>query len=159
MFARPMLAALAAGALLLAAPAGARAEGSAAEAAQRDEAPIRVAIHVDESDPARINMALNNAANLRRHYAEEGREVEIEIVAYGPGLHMLRKDTSPVAERIAAMSMEFENLTFSACGNTMRGMSKREGKPVELLPEARVTPSGVVRLVELQRAGWAYVRP
>lgn len=121
--------------------------------------PIRIAFHVDDNDPARMNMALNNAANVTSYYKEKGQEVEIQIVAYGPGLHMLRKDTSPVADRIAAMSLENENLSFAACGNTQRKMSEAAGKEVELLDEAQVVPSGVVQLVELQRQGWAYVRP
>ncbi len=56
----------------------------------------RVAIHVDENDPKRMSMALNNAANIFKHYNETGEAVEVRLVANGPGLHMLRADTSPV---------------------------------------------------------------
>ena len=59
----------------------------------------RVAIHVDQNDPAVMNLALNNAVNVVQHYSPAGEEVEVEIVAYGPGLHMLRDDTSPVKAR------------------------------------------------------------
>ncbi len=119
----------------------------------------RVAIHVDEADPKRINMALNNVKNVRKYYDAKGEKVIIELVAYGPGLHMLRADTSPVATRIAAMALEMDNLVFSACGNTHKKMSKKAGKKVELIAEARMVPSGVVQLVELQEQGYAYVRP
>ncbi|WP_193370995.1 DsrE family protein [Pelagibius marinus] len=119
----------------------------------------KVAVHVDESDPKRMNMALNNVQNVKQYYESQGQSVEIEVVAYGPGLHMLRADTSPVADRISAMALEIDGLTFSACGNTMKGMAKKEGKEVSLLSEARTVPSGVVRLVELQEEGYAYVRP
>jgi intracellular sulfur oxidation DsrE/DsrF family protein len=71
---------------------------------------------------------------------------------------MLRTE-SPVKDRIATMSLENPNLTFAACGNTQTNMSKAEGKPVTLLSEAKVTPSGVVRLMELQGKGYAYIRP
>ena len=118
----------------------------------------RVAIHVDQSDPKVMNMALNNAKNLMKFYKNAGEKVEVEIVAYGPGLHMLRADTSPVAQRIAVMAMN-PNVKFSACGNTHRKMSKKAGKPVTLLSEAQMVPSGVVRLIQLQEQGWAYVRP
>lgn len=118
-----------------------------------------LAIHVDENDPQKMNIALNNAANVTQYYAEKGEDVEIEIVAYGPGLHMYRQDTSPVKDRIAAMSLENDKLKFSACGNTMAGMAKKEGKKPELIGEATVVPSGVVRLMELQEEGWSYVRP
>ncbi|MGD1880493.1 MAG: DsrE family protein, partial [Kiloniellaceae bacterium] len=88
-----------------------------------------------------------------------GQAVEIEVVAYGPGLHMLRADTSPVKERISAMSLEIEGLTFSACANTLKGMTKKEGKAVELVSESHMVSSGVARLVELQEDGYSYVRP
>ncbi len=119
----------------------------------------KIAVHVDEADPQRMNMALNNVQNMKAFYDAAGQKVEIEVVAYGPGLHMLRSDTSPVKDRISTMSLEIEGLTFSACANTLKGMSKKEGKEVELVSESHMVPSGVVRLVELQEGGYAYVRP
>lgn len=119
----------------------------------------KVAIHVDENDPQRMNMALNNVANVKKYYDSIGEQVEIELVAYGPGLHMFREDTSPVKDRIAVMSLEIENLTFSACGNTHSAMTKKAGKEVTLIDEANMVPSGVVQLVTLQEQGFAYIRP
>ena len=119
----------------------------------------KVAIHVDENDPAVMNMALNNAKNVSSYYKSKGDTVTVELVAYGPGLTMLRADTSPVKDRISAMSLEIDHLTFSACGNTIEGMKKKEGKDIPLMSEAKVVPSGVVRLIELQEQGYAYVRP
>ncbi|MGI9434838.1 MAG: DsrE family protein [Geminicoccaceae bacterium] len=123
------------------------------------DAAKRVTIHVDENDPKRMNMALNNAANIFKHYSETGESVEIRLVANGPGLHMFREDTSPVKERLAAMSLEHEGLSFAACGNTHRMMSKHSGEDVALISEAEMIPSGVVELIELQGDGWAYIRP
>lgn len=119
----------------------------------------KVAVHVDQNDKRVMNMALNNIANLKKYYESKGEEVQIELVAYGPGLHMLRHDTSPVKARIAKMALEIDGLTFSACGNTYAKMSKKGGKPVKLISEAAMTPSGVVRLIALQEQGYAYVRP
>lgn len=124
-----------------------------------DDSVHKVAIHVDDNDPKRMNMALNNIKNLRKYYDSVGEKVQIELVAYGPGLHMLRADTSPVADRISAMSLEIEDLTFSACGNTHAAMSKKAGEEVKLLDEANMVPSGVVQLIALQEKGYAYVRP
>ena len=118
-----------------------------------------LAIHVDENDPVKMNIALNNAGNVIKYYESKGDTAKIEIVAHGPGLHMFRDDTSPVKTRISAMALENENLQFSACGNTLKGMTKKEGKEPKLISEARVVPSGVVRLMELQEEGWNYVRP
>ena len=117
----------------------------------------KVAVHLDDNDPARMNLVLNNVANIQKYYADKGEVADIEVVAYGPGLHMLRADTSPVAERIAAMAGE--HVTFSACQNTMAGMARKEGHPIELLVDATPTPSGAIRLIELQQQGYAYLRP
>ena len=57
------------------------------------------------------------------------------------------------------MSLEMENLSFAACGNTLRNMSKKAGHDVVLMSEAVVVPSGVVRLIELQEQDFAYIRP
>ena len=118
-----------------------------------------VAIHVNQNDPQVMNMALNNAANVNSYYEAQGDDVVIEMVAYGPGLNMLVPGKSPVADRISAMSLELENLSFAACGNTHRKMSEKAGKDIVLMEEASIVPSGVVRLIELQEQGYAYVRP
>lgn len=117
-----------------------------------------IAFHVNQSDPHTMNMTLNNVQNVTNHYLSRGDTVVAEIVAYGPGLMMYMPD-SPVAPRISQMSLENENLTFAACGNTMRKMAKKRGAPVTLLDEAHEVPSGVVRLVELQEGGYSYIRP
>jgi intracellular sulfur oxidation DsrE/DsrF family protein len=119
----------------------------------------KVAIQVSENDKAQMNLALNNAKNIVEYFKSKGETVAIEIVAYGPGLHMLRTDTSPVKDRIGPMSLENPNIIFAACGNTQANQSKAEGKQVTLVSEAKVTPSGVVRLMELQAQGYAYIRP
>ena len=106
-----------------------------------------------------MNMALNNAVNVTRHYEAQGDMVEIEIVAYGPGLTMFIPDRSPVEDRIHSMSLEYDNMSFSACGNTHANWSQREGAEVPLLENVSITPSGVVRLMELQEQGYAYIRP
>ena len=123
------------------------------------EAQHKVAIHVDEENVSTMNMALNNAANIAKHYGDLGEEVVIEIVTYGPGLHMLRADTSPVKDRIATMSLEMDNISFSACLNTVQAMEQKSQKDVPLISEATVVPSGAVRLMELQNDGYAYLRP
>jgi intracellular sulfur oxidation DsrE/DsrF family protein len=119
----------------------------------------RLAIHVDQSDIAQMNLALGNASNVFEHYKSRGEEVEIEIVTYSQGLHMLREDTSPVKERIKALREKMPNVTFSACDNTRRRMEKDEGRKITFIGEAMVVPSGVVRLMELQEQGWSYIRP
>jgi intracellular sulfur oxidation DsrE/DsrF family protein len=121
----------------------------------------RIAIQVDQNDPQVINMVLNNATNVIDYYRTRNEDVDIEVVAYGPGLHMLRADTSPVQDRIKSLKdMVFPGkIQFSACNHTKQGMEKTEGHAISLVPEATIVPSGVVRLMELQEQGFSYVRP
>lgn len=135
------------GAVLALAPMAALAEGP------------KVAIHVDEANVSTMNMALNNAVNILKHYAGKGETATIEIVTYGPGLHMLRADTSPVKDRIAQLALEYDSLSFSACLNTVQAMEQQSQSDVPLIEEATVVPSGAVRLMELQYDGYAYLRP
>ncbi|MGM4894557.1 DsrE family protein [Tardiphaga sp. 839_C3_N1_4] len=121
--------------------------------------PHRLVVQVDVNDPATMNLALNNVSNVAQHYSEIGQKVGIEVVVFGPGLHMLRDDTSPVKARIKSMSETMPQLTFSACGNTRENMTKTEAKDIPLIPQAKVTKSGVVRIMELQERGWSYLRP
>jgi uncharacterized protein len=119
----------------------------------------RVVIQVSENDPRIMNLALNNAENLRNFYEQAGETVQIEIVAYGPGLTMLRSDTSPVRDRLAGLVGGRQAVTFSGCGNTLRTQSRQEGKEISLLPEAHLVPTGIARIVQLQEQGWTYIRP
>lgn len=146
-----------AGALAILVSPGLNVVGPTAVLAQ--EAMHKVAVHVDENDPKRMNLALNNVQNIKKYYDAKGEKVTIELVAYGPGLHMFREDTSPVKDRLATMSLAIEGLTFSACGNTHKNMSSKAGKEIKLVSEAAMVPSGVVRLIELQENGYSYVRP
>ncbi len=121
--------------------------------------PHRLVVQVDVNDPAVMNLALNNVNNVVQHYGALGQTVEIEVVAYGPGLHMLREDTSPVKARIKSMSEAMPQLAFSACGNTRENMTRAEAKDIPLISQAKVVEAGVVRLMELQERGWSYLRP
>ena len=126
-----------------------------------DTKPHRVAIQVNQNDPQVMNLALNNATNVLEYYRAKNEEVEIDIVTYGPGLHMLRSDTSPVQDRLKRLKeMAFPSkVQFSACNNTKQSMEKKEGHLLEMLPGTTIVPLGVVRLLELQEQGWSYVRP
>jgi intracellular sulfur oxidation DsrE/DsrF family protein len=121
----------------------------------------RITIQIDQNDPQIMNMVLNNATNVIEYYRDKNEDVDLDIVAYGPGLYMLRADTSPVQDRIKRLKdMVFPGkIQFSACNNTKQGMEKAEGHAISILPEASIVPSGVVHLMELQEQGWSYVRP
>src|SRR6202162_5279483 len=79
-------------------------------------------------------------------------DVNVDVVTYGPGLHMLRADTSPVKDRIKQLkSVAFPStVQFYACNVTREGMEKREGHPIDIMSDAVIVPSGVIHLMESQ---------
>lgn len=144
---------------LLAPPVTAQQRGPATTTTATTPKAHRLVLQVNSNDPATMNLALNNASNVEQTYRELGEKVEIEIVAFGPGLHMLRDDTSPVKERLKALATKSPAISFKACSNTRENMGKAEEKIIPLVAEATLVKSGVVRLIELQEQGWTYVRP
>lgn len=121
----------------------------------------RVAIQVNQNDPQVMNLALNNTSNVIEYYRARKEDVDIDIVTYGPGLHMLRADKSPVQDRLRRLKeLAFPGkIQFSACDNTRKNMEKAEGREISVVPDATIVPSGVVQLMELQEQGWSYVKP
>ncbi|SRR5579875_377308 len=118
----------------------------------------KVAFQVSENNADAMNLTLNNVVNLTQFYSENGASWKIEVVAYGPGLHMFRADDSPVKERLKSIKGSIPDVIFSACNNTLQGMEKHEGHPIAIVPEARIVPAGVVRLAELQERGYSYIK-
>ena len=123
-------------------------------AAQAEEAPAKhhkVVFQVSDNDPAKWNLALNNIRNIQQDLGREN--VDIELIAYGPGLNMLKLD-STVAARVAETLGNGAGIF--ACENTMRG--QKLGK-TDLLPNIGFVKAGVTALMTRQSEGWAYIRP
>ena len=147
---------------LVAAVALAATPGHAAVKAQKVNTKTHhIAFQVDQNNPVVMNLVLNNVANLMAYYRDKGETAKIEVVAYGPGLNMLRADKSPVKDRLKDLkAVAFPSeLTFSACHNTLMHMEKKVGHAIKIGSQARIVPAGVVRLTELQEEGWVYIRP
>ena len=121
--------------------------------------PHRLALQISDNDPEKMNAVLNVAANVSQYFSGRGEEVEITIVAFNAGLHMLREDTSPVKPRLKSFAEGMPNVSFKACQNTLDGMSRREGKVPPVIANAEMVPAGVVSLMELGEKGWTIVRP
>ena len=145
------------------APAAAQLKNRSAFARMTPAAPKskehRLILQVNTNDAAAMNLALNNAMNVTEYYKDAGDTVKIEVIAFGPGLNMLREDTSPVKARIETMALSAPEVSFKACGNTQENMRKAENKEIPLIPQAKVVKSGVVRVMELEERGWTYVKP
>ncbi|HKL78776.1 MAG TPA: DsrE family protein [Gammaproteobacteria bacterium] len=110
-----------------------------------------VVIQISEGDPFKQKIVLNNVANMLKHYGPD--RVQIEVVAYGPGLRLLFEDN---ANKNRITSMMQQGVTFSACSNTMANMGKDQE---QLIQGARSVPGGVVQIMERQDQGWSYLRP
>ena len=135
------------------------ADDSASQGSGMGDGVHKLALQISDNDPIKMNTVLNVAANVSRLYSEKGEEVDIKIVAFNAGLHMLRSDTTPVAERMKSFAQSMPNVTFEACNNTREAMAKKEGKEIPLLDNAVVVPAGVVTLMELDADGYTIVRP
>jgi intracellular sulfur oxidation DsrE/DsrF family protein len=119
----------------------------------------KLALQISDNDPGKMNAVLNVAANVSKYYSDKGDEVEIQIVAFNAGLHMLRDDTSPVKPRLASFKQGMPNVSFMACENTLEAMTRSEGKEPPLVENATRVKAGVVTLIELAEKGWTIVRP
>ena len=119
--------------------------------AQQAPARARVVMQVSDNDPGKWNLALNNAKNLQADLG--AANVDVEIVAYGPGIGMLKAD-SVVANRIGEALGA--GVAVVACENTMRGQKLAKE---DMLPKVGYVNAGVVELMHKQQQGWAYIRP
>src|SRR2546423_3966227 len=123
------------------------------------DGPHRLALQISDNDADKMNAVLNVAANVSKYYSDKGEEVEIQIVAFNAGLHMLRSDTSPVQPRLASFAKGMPNVSFKACQNTIDSMAKREGKVVPIVENAEHGEAGVATLIEFGEKGRTILRP
>ena len=91
--------------------------------------------------------------NIRKHY---GDNVDVVVVAYGPGLSLLTKKNKEAAR---VKSLAVSGITFDACANTMKAVEKKTGKKPMLTDGVKIVPAGVARIVELEEKGYSYIRP
>jgi intracellular sulfur oxidation DsrE/DsrF family protein len=111
----------------------------------------KVVFQVSDADPAKWALALNNARNVQ---AELGKDnVLIEIVAYGPGLGMLKAGSKVEARLAQALD---ENIGLIACENTM---TNTKTSKADMYGGISYVTAGVTHLMKRQREGWAYIRP
>jgi hypothetical protein len=109
-----------------------------------------VVFHLNDSDEAKWNMALNNVNIMQKTLGKEN--VEIELVANGGGLKMLKFDTT-VGPRLADTIKS--GITFYACGETMKATKVTEK---DLFSGVKVVPGGNIEVMQKQEAGWTYLK-
>jgi uncharacterized protein len=113
--------------------------------------PHKIAIQMSDNDPAKWNLALNNAKNVQDELGVAN--VEVEIVAFGPGIQMLKLD-SVVNSRIGEATKA--GVKVLACENSMRNLKVSKD---DIAPTVGYVPAGVVHIMRRQGEGWAYIRP
>ena len=138
--------ALAASAMLAHAQPTATPAPATATAAAKEKAIFAVS----DADPQKWSLTLGNIGNALDGIGKEN--ADIELVVYGPGIVMLKKDSAVAGQIAAAVA---SGVRIVACRNSMRGFKI---EPADLAPGVVVVPSGVVELIRREHDGYAYVR-
>lgn len=111
----------------------------------------KVVMQVSDSDSGKWTLALANARNLQKSLG--AANVDIEIVAYGPGIGLVKADSPAAANVREAVA---SGMSINACENTMAAQHLNKS---DINPAAGYVPSGVVEIVQRQQSGYAYLRP
>ncbi|MCW8853396.1 MAG: DsrE family protein [Gammaproteobacteria bacterium] len=114
----------------------------------------KVVLQISDPDPSKQTQVLNVASNVIKHYGPD--KVDVEIVAFGPGLRLLFKDNNN-SSRIDGLNQN--GVRFAACQNTVKKMTALLGEKPELHANATPVPAGVVRIIELQNQGYKLIKP
>lgn len=117
-------------------------------------AETKIVLQISDREPYKQVMTLNVVSNLLKYY--QGKEIDIEVVAFGPGIRLLMASNKH-AERVKTYMDA--GVRFSACQNTLNNFAAKLGKRVELQDGVIVVPAGAPRIIQLQEAGWRLLKP
>jgi len=123
-----------------------------------DEKPfaeVHIVLQLADGDAETQARVLSVANNLIKHYGGPDF-VDIEIVAYGPGISLLFPGNAN-QERIS--SLLANDVRFVGCMNTVETIARKTGKKPQLIPETIPVKTGVARLVERSTQGFVVIRP
>lgn len=132
---------------------------SVTQASHLKESPNKHKIVYHLNDPG-VDKAKAVLGNIRNHIKGVGgwENIEaLELVVHGAALKtFLKKEMDPEVKR-ALETLQTEGMAFGACGNTIRGLKITLADVAEGAKE--LSQGGVVRVMELQEQGYAYVKP
>ena len=126
-----------------------------AAAADKAFADKKVVLQISDPNPFKQTLVLNVASNILKEYGPDN--VEVEIVAFGPGVRLMFADNAN-SGRIKSL-VEGAGVKLHACSNTIRNMSKKLGHAPEINPLAQSPGPGVIRIVDLVNQGYILVKP
>lgn len=127
-------------------------------AAQNDDKPFAeafIVLQLSDSDPEAQARVINVANNLVKHYGGPDF-VDIEVVAFGPGLSLLFPGNAQ-EERIR--SLLASDVRFVGCLNTLSSIERATGKRPAVIEEAAMVQTGVAHIVERAAQGYVIIRP
>ena len=117
----------------------------------------KILIHINAMDKERIDRALEKTEALLQHAKRHGQPLQLEVVVNASGINMLRTG-SPYGQRIQAMTQQYDNVSFKACGFAMENMRMQEGAEIKLLPEAQKVDAALEEILRRLKSGWVYLR-
>lgn len=114
----------------------------------------KVVLQISDPNPFKQTLVLNVAGNLIKHYGASN--IDLEIVAFGPGLRLMM-DGNVNQQRIK--SLMSIGVRFSGCANTLNNFSKILGSKPELIDGVTIVPAGAARILQLNAAGYQVLKP
>ncbi|MGB3865165.1 MAG: hypothetical protein WBA29_05995 [Xanthobacteraceae bacterium] len=114
----------------------------------------RVALQLSDSDAKKEGLVLSVANNLIKAYDPD--RIAIEVVAFGPGIDLLRTDN---ANRTRVESLIAQGVRFDVCVNTLDTIERETGKRPPIIPGAVPVQVGVGHILSLTENGFTLVRP
>ncbi|HJX58485.1 MAG TPA: hypothetical protein VJ325_07190 [Thiobacillus sp.] len=123
----------------------------------READPNRVLLHLDSAAPDKMRTVLDQAERLLDEAEQQGRSMQLEVIANSRGIDLLRAGVSPHAARMARMKQRHANLHWVACGQSIARFTN-DGEKVVLLPTTKTAPTAIGEIVTRLQQGWTYVR-
>lgn len=117
----------------------------------------QVMLHVSHNQERRFNILLEEAENLLATYKSNQQPLQLEILANGKGLDLVKNENAPHVLKLKRLQKEYDNLIVSVCGQTLQRLQKETGKPVSLVPDANIVRSAIHQVGKRQKQGWTYI--
>ncbi|WP_019625054.1 hypothetical protein [Thioalkalivibrio sp. ALJT] len=118
----------------------------------------QVLLHLNDADTLAMAELLDDIESMYREAADQGHELNVQVVVHNNAVDLLRADRAPYPERVANMAQDYPALRFTACAQTLSRLAREKGRPVDILPEAELVDSGVAEAARRQAEGWIYIK-
>ncbi len=112
----------------------------------------KLVIHVNSACEMTQGMAVRNASTALSMLKSE---VVIEFVTYGPGISLVTKGGAYETKVIGLMD---KGVKFHLCDLTVKRPTKKSKAP-SIIEGVSIVSSGTVKIMDLQEAGYSYLKP